>query len=161
MIETTKYAEVTKKNIPITNKENYHTCETETTTKPEVVAQLVNEMKALIQEIKTIIRAITENKPPAKKDTNIEIATKKEKQTKNKENPKAPITEVDSISRPPQTSPKRDTTKNSPPDKQGHGSKLGKNRSRSRSRTTPTKNSFEASETMKIEYETPHQDKIQ
>ena len=75
MIETTKYAEVTKKNIPITNKENYHMCKTETTTKPEVVAQLVNEMKVLIQEIKTIIRAVTENKPPAKKDTNIEIAT--------------------------------------------------------------------------------------
>ena len=80
MIETTKYAEVTKKNIPITNKENYHTCETETTTKPEEVAQLVNEMKALIQETKTIIRAVTENKPPAKKDTNIEIATKRNKQ---------------------------------------------------------------------------------
>ncbi len=134
-------------------------CEIGTTTKPEVVAQLVNKMKALIQEIKTIIRAVTENKPPAKKDTNIEIATNKEKQTKNKENPKVPITEVDSITRPPQTSPKRDTTKNSLPEKQGHGLKLGKNISRSR--TTPTKNSFEASETMEIEYETPHQDKIQ
>ena len=62
-------------------------CETETTTKPEVVAQLVNKMKALIQEIKTIIRAVTKNKPPAKKDTNIEIATNKQKLTKNKENP--------------------------------------------------------------------------
>ena len=134
-------------------------CETETTTKPEVVAQLINEMMALIQEIKTI-RAVTE-KLPAKKDTNIKIATNQEKQTKNKENPKAPITGVDSITRPPQTSPKRDTTKNSPPDKQGHGPKLGKNKFRSRSRTTPTKNSFEASETMEIEYETPHQDKIQ
>ena len=128
-------------------------CETETTIKPEVVVQLVNEIKALIQEMKTIIRTVTENKPLAKKDTNIKIAINKEKQTKNKENPKAPIT------RPLQTSPKRDTTKNSPPDKQGHGPKLGKNRSRSR--TTPTKNSFEASETMEIEYETPHQDKIQ
>ena len=62
MIETTKYAEVTKKNIPITNKENYHMCEMETTTKPEVVAQLVNEMKKLIQEIKTIIRVVTSQK---------------------------------------------------------------------------------------------------
>ena len=140
MIETRKYTEVTKKNIPITSKENYHMCETETTTKPEVVAQLVKEMKALIQEINAVIRAVTKNKPPAKKDTNVEITTNKEKQTKNKENPKAPITEVDSITRPPQTSPKRDTTKHSPPDKQGHGPKLGKNRSRSRSRTTPTKN---------------------
>ena len=61
----------------------------ETTIKPGVVVQLVNEMKALIQEMKTIIRAVTENKPPAKKDTNIEIATKKNKQ-KNKENPNGP-----------------------------------------------------------------------
>ena len=92
MIETTKYAEVTKKNIPITNKENYLR-ETETTTKPEIVTQLVNEMKALIQEIKTI-RTVTENKPLAKKDTNIEIATNKEKQTKNKENPLLKYTQL-------------------------------------------------------------------
>ena len=104
MIETTKCAEVTKKNIPITNKENYM-CETGITTKSEIVAQLLNEMKTLIQEIKTIIRAVTENKTTSQKDTNIEIAT-------NKENPKALITEVDSVTRPPQTSPKRDSTKN-------------------------------------------------
>ena len=110
MIKTTKYTEVTKKNIPITNKENYHMCEMETTAKPEVVAQLVNKMKALIQEITTIIRTVTENKPPAKKDTNIKISTNKEKQAKNKENPKAPLTEEDSITRPPQASPKRETT---------------------------------------------------
>ena len=32
-------------------------CETSTTTKPVVVAQLVNEMRALIQEMKTVIEA--------------------------------------------------------------------------------------------------------
>ena len=81
MIETTKYADVTKKNIPITNKENYHMCEMETTAKPEVVAQLVNKMKALIQEIKTI-RAVTENKPTAKKKTQTSklLQTKRNKQ---------------------------------------------------------------------------------
>ena len=35
-------------------------CETSATTKPEVVAQLVNKMRALIQEMKTIIEAVTE-----------------------------------------------------------------------------------------------------
>ena len=35
-------------------------CETSTTTKPEVVAQLVNKMRALIQQMKTIIEAVTE-----------------------------------------------------------------------------------------------------
>ena len=64
--------------------------ETETITKPEVVAQLVNEMKASILEIKTI-RAVTENKQPAKK-TNIEITTKRNKQTNKKKQgePKGP-----------------------------------------------------------------------
>ena len=56
MIETTKYMEVIK-NIP-TNKAVM--CETSATTKPEVIAQLVNEMRVLIQEMKTVIEAITE-----------------------------------------------------------------------------------------------------
>ena len=94
-------------------------------TKPEIVAQPVNEMKAPIQEIRTIIRAVTENKPPAKKDTNIEITTNKEKQTKNKENPNAPITEVDSITRPPKGTLQRTSHLTN-----RHSPKLGKNRSR-------------------------------
>ena len=43
-------------------------CETSTTTKPEVVSQLVNEMRALIQEIKTVIEAVMEK---LSKDPNI------------------------------------------------------------------------------------------
>ena len=31
--------------------------------KPEVVAQLVNEMRVLIQEMKIVIEAVTENSP--------------------------------------------------------------------------------------------------
>ena len=58
IVEATKYAEITKKNIPTTNKISCHNCETNTTTKPEVAAQLINEIRALIQEMKTIIRTV-------------------------------------------------------------------------------------------------------
>ena len=50
---------------------------------------------------------------------------------------------------------------NPSPDGQGHGTKLGKNRSRSRIRTTPRKDRFEPMETKVTKDETPHQDKIQ
>ena len=38
-----------KKIIPTTKKQSCYMCETSASTKPEVVAQLVNEMRALIQ----------------------------------------------------------------------------------------------------------------
>ena len=43
-----------QKIIPTTKKRSCYMCETSSTTKPEVVAQFVNEMRALIQEMKTI-----------------------------------------------------------------------------------------------------------
>ena len=43
--ETTKYAEVTKK----ISQQSCHVCKTSATTKPEVVAQLVNKMRAKTQ----------------------------------------------------------------------------------------------------------------
>ena len=49
-----------KKISQPTKKQSCYMCETSVTTKPEVVAQLVNEMRALIQEMKTIIEAVTE-----------------------------------------------------------------------------------------------------
>ena len=75
MVETTKYTGVTKKDISTTNKAVM--CETSTTTKPEVDAQLVNEMKALIQEIKMVIGAVTEK---LSKDPNNRVATSQERQ---------------------------------------------------------------------------------
>ena len=84
MIETTKYAGVTKKNIPITNKENYHMCKTETTIKPEVIVQLVNEMKA-------IIRAVTKNKPPAKKTQTSKLQQTKKNKQKTRRTQRPPL----------------------------------------------------------------------
>ena len=55
-----KVRESDKKNIPTTNKQSCHMCETSIATKLVVVAQLVNEMRALIQEMKTIIEAVAE-----------------------------------------------------------------------------------------------------
>ena len=63
MVETTKYVEVTK-NIPTTNKQSCHMCETSATTKPKVGAQLVNKRRALNQEMKTIIEGVTEPPTP-------------------------------------------------------------------------------------------------
>ena len=59
MVETTEYAEVIKE---ISQQPKYDAvmCETSTTTKPKVVAQLVNKMRALIQEIKIVIEAVIE-----------------------------------------------------------------------------------------------------
>ena len=47
------------KNIPTTKNKTY-LCEISATKKPKVVAQLVNEMRALIQKMKTVIEAVTE-----------------------------------------------------------------------------------------------------
>ena len=61
------------------NPQSCHMCETSTTAKPEVVAQLANEMRALIQEIKTIIEAVIEK---LSKDPNTRVATSLVRQAK-------------------------------------------------------------------------------
>ena len=90
MIETTKYAEVTKKypyhqqrKLSCVRNGNNHKIWSSCPTCKQ------NEGTDTKKK-KTIIREVTENKSPAKKDTNIEIATKRNKQ-KNKESPKAPL----------------------------------------------------------------------
>ena len=75
MLETTKYVEVTKKNIPTNKKQSCYMCETNT--KPKVVAQLINETRVLIQEMKTIIEAVTEK---LSKNPNTRVATSQERQ---------------------------------------------------------------------------------
>ena len=74
-----KYAEVTKKNIPTTKKQSCYTCEASATSKSKLVAQLVNEMRALIQEMKTVIEVVTEK---LSKDLNTRVATSQERQAK-------------------------------------------------------------------------------
>ena len=69
-----------KKNIPTTKKQSCYMCETSATTKPEVVAQLVNEMRVLTQEMKTIIEAVTEK---LSNDPNTRIAASQERQVKS------------------------------------------------------------------------------
>ena len=70
MVEITKYMEMTKKYIP-TNKAV--TCETNATTILKVVAQLVNEMRALIQKMKTVKEVVTEK---LSKDPNTRVCNK-------------------------------------------------------------------------------------
>ena len=54
MIEAVKYSEMLKRNIPSTNQQGYHMYENnQTRIKPEVITQLINEMR---KEMKTIIR---------------------------------------------------------------------------------------------------------
>ena len=48
-----------------TNKDTKHE-NSQTRIKPEVITQPINEMRILIQEIKTIIRTVTENKQTPK-----------------------------------------------------------------------------------------------
>ena len=87
----------------------------QTEIKPEVITQLINEMRMLIQEMKTIIRIVTENKQFSKENTNIKDSTNHERQRKsNKENPKTLSFEVVSIARPSQTSPYEETLKTPP-----------------------------------------------
>ena len=59
MVETTKYVDVTKK-ISQQPKNKAVMCGTSAITKLKVVAQLENEMRALIQEMETVIGAVTE-----------------------------------------------------------------------------------------------------
>ena len=88
-------------------------CETSATTKPEVVAQLVNEMRVLIQEMKTIIEAVTEK---LSKDPNTKVATSQERQSMpDKKNSGVLPSKVTSVTGPLQTLPKRKTKRNAPP----------------------------------------------
>ena len=52
------------------------------TIKPEVVAQLVNKMRALIQEMKTVIGTVAEYEQLSREDPNTRVATNQERQTK-------------------------------------------------------------------------------
>ena len=61
-----------QKKYPSDKKQSGYMCETSITTKPEVVAQLIIEMRALIQEMKTITEAVTEK---LSKDPNTRIVT--------------------------------------------------------------------------------------
>ena len=79
----------------------------------------------LIQEMKTIIRTVTENKELSKENSNTKDSPNQETQTKsNKENPNALSFEVASVAKPPQTSPYREAIKKPPLNEQRHGTKL-------------------------------------
>ena len=123
MVENTKYVEVTKKiSQQPTNKTVM--CETSATTKPEVVAQLVNEMRMLIQKMKTITEAVIEK---LSKDPNTRVATSQERQAKpNRKSLMAFTSVLISVAKPLQTPPKRETTGTPTPDGQGHGTKQEK-----------------------------------
>ena len=100
---------VTKKNIP-TNKTVICMKQAQPQN-PELVAQFVNEMRELIQEVKTIIEAVTEK---LSKDPNTRVATSLERQADRKCS-EALTSEVTSVAGPLQTSPKKETTGNLPP----------------------------------------------
>ena len=70
IIEAVKYSEMSKRYTPNTNQQGHQTYENNPTRiKPEVITQLINEMRILIQEMKTIIRTITENKQLSKENS--------------------------------------------------------------------------------------------
>ena len=93
-------------------------CETSTTTKPKVVAQLVNEMRALIQEMITII-AVTEK---LSKGPN----TSCNKPRETGKNSGALTSEVTSVTGPLQTPSKRKTKETPPSMGRDMVQKLGK-----------------------------------
>ena len=78
-------------------------------------------MRALIQEIKTVIEAVTEK---LSKDPNTRVATSQERQAKpHRKSSGALTSEMISVAGPLQTPPKRKTKGNSLLDRQGHGTK--------------------------------------
>ena len=151
---------MSKRYTPNTNQQGHQIYQNnQIRIKPEVITQLINEMKILIQEMKTI-RTVTENKQLSKKNSNTKDSPNQETQTKsNKENLNALSFEVASIASPPQTSLYREAMKKPTPNEQRNGTKLEKKWSRTR--TTPTKNRFEALETIETEDETPYLNKTQ
>merc|ERR1711942_148263 len=72
LIEKTNYADTTRKNIPNTKQPHCHTCETNSPNiKLEDISLLINEMKNLLQEIKTMLNKTNpkyEPKPQNDKD---------------------------------------------------------------------------------------------
>ena len=90
MIEAVKYSEMSKRNIPSINQQGHQTYENyQTRIKPKVITQLINEMRMLIQEMKTIIRTVTENKQQKKIQTPKiqQIMRDKQNQTKRTQGP--------------------------------------------------------------------------
>ena len=72
-------------------------CEASPTTKHEGVAQLINEMRVLNHEMKTVIEAVTEK---LSIDPNTRVATSQEKQAKpDRKNSGALASEVTSVAR--------------------------------------------------------------
>ena len=85
MIEAEKYSEISNRNIPSTNQQGHQTYENnQTGIKPEVITQLINEMRILIQEMKTIIRTVTENKQLSKENRSTKDSTNHERQNQTK-----------------------------------------------------------------------------
>ena len=81
MIEAVNYSEMSKRNILSTNQQGHQTYENnQTGIKPEVITQLINEMRMLIQEMKTIIRTVTENKRLSKENSNTKDSTNHERE---------------------------------------------------------------------------------
>ena len=110
------------------------------------------------------IRTITEKKQLPKENSNTKDLQNQEAQTKsNKENPNALSLEVASAARPPQTSTLWGSYKEITFywTEASHKTRKNKSRSISRTRTTQTKNRFEALETMETEDKTPYQSKTQ
>ena len=74
IIEAVEYTEMSKKYTPKTNQQGHQTYENNRTRiKPEVITQLINEMRMLIQQMKTIRRTVTENKQLSKENSTPEI----------------------------------------------------------------------------------------
>ena len=82
-------------------------CETSATTKSEVVAQHINEMRALILEIKTVIEAVMEK---LSKDPNTRVVISQKRQAKpDRKSSEALTSKVTSVTEPLQTPLKRKT----------------------------------------------------
>ena len=80
-------------------------CKTSAVTEPKVVAHLVNKMRALIQEMKTVIEAVPEK---LSKDPNTRVASSQERQAKPARQSSVVLTsEVTSVAGQLQNSPKR------------------------------------------------------
>ena len=128
IIETVEYSEVSKRYTPNTNQQGHQRYgNNQTGIKSEVITQLINAMRILIQEIKTVRKTVTENKQLSKENSNIKDSPNQETQTKsNKENTKGPSFQVAYIPRAPQTSPYGEAINKLPLNEHRHGTKLEK-----------------------------------
>ena len=97
-------------------KQSCYTYKTNKATKHLVVAQLVNKMRALIQQMKTVREPVTEN---LSKDSNTRVATTQKRQTKpDRKSSEALTSEGIFVAGPLQTPPKR-KAKGTPPQLMG------------------------------------------